>query len=132
MNKKKKSVSPSMWCFSQVAPHHCSRLLNDFNLGLGINSMEGREQKHQKISMYAENTTVQKRWEYIFRHEFIQLVYLRENGFDTVRYRKRCVRYVPELLDGHCQCSLKLKNLKCELCDSAEMSIVASAVAEHL
>ena len=28
--------------------------------------MEGREQKHKKISKYAENTTIQNRWPVIF------------------------------------------------------------------
>ena len=38
--------------------------------------MEGREQKHQKNSKYAENTTEQNRWPLIFRHEFILLIHL--------------------------------------------------------
>ena len=33
--------------------------------------MEGREQKHKKISKNAENTTIQNRWPVIFQHEFI-------------------------------------------------------------
>ena len=47
--------------------------------------MEGRERKHQIIKKYS-NT--KDRWPHIFRHEFIQLVYLCEHGFDLNRYQK--------------------------------------------
>ena len=36
------SVSPSLWCFSIVAPHHAKHLFHKFGFGLGINTMEGR------------------------------------------------------------------------------------------
>ena len=126
------SVSPSLWCFALVAPVHCKELLSKLNLGLGSNTMEGREQKHQQIGKYAHNTTVQQRWSYIFRHEFIQLIYLREQGFDTLRYRKRNTKYIPELLEGHCKCSLALFNSNCIICDSPEMhGVVASVEQPH-
>ena len=80
------SVSPSLWCFSIVAPHHAKHLFHKFGFGLGINTMEGREQKHQQITKYSKNTTYQNRWADIFRHEYMQLIYLRENGFDLKKY----------------------------------------------
>ena len=48
--------------------------------------MEGRERKHQIIKKYSDNT--KDRWPHIFRHEFKQLVYLCEHGFDLNRYQK--------------------------------------------
>ena len=83
--------------------------------------MEGREQKHQSIAKYAENTTHQNRWPLIFRHEFIQLIYLHEHGFDNVRYNKRSVSYVPSVDDSCClKCCLKLtmETKKCRFCDN--------------
>ena len=115
------SVSPSLWTFAVASPHHCIDYVKKLGMGLGINTMEGREQKHQQIHKYAHNTTVQERWPYIFRHEFIQLIYLRENGFDCVKYRKRNTSYLPEVTDGYCECSLKLAQSSCEICDSREM-----------
>ena len=53
-------LSPSLWTLCNVTPHHASVCLQQYNLGLGCNTMEGREQKHQAISRYAENTTFQK------------------------------------------------------------------------
>ena len=77
-----------MLCFSMVALLHWQESIEKLNLGLGINTVEDREQKHQAIKKYSHNATVQDRWSHIFRHEFIELVYLREHGFDLNRYRK--------------------------------------------
>ena len=123
-------VSPSMWVFSNVAAAHCKDLYNKVGMGLGLNTMEGREQKHQLIDKYAQNTTYQDRWKSIFRHEFIQLIYLRENGFDSRKYVSRPMKYVPEIPEGHCPncCSFKLENGKCVLCDSPYFIEIVSKV----
>lgn len=63
------SISPSMWCFFVVAPEHCANTITKLKLGLGLFTMEGREQKHQQIKKYAHNSTVQNRWPSTFRHE---------------------------------------------------------------
>ena len=99
-------------------------------MGLRLNAMEGREQKHQLIDKYAQNTTYQDRWKSIFRHEFIQLIYLRENGLDSRKYVSRPMKYVPEILEGHCSncCSFKLENGKCVLCDSPYFIEIVSKV----
>ena len=61
----------------------------DYKFGLGCNTMEGREQKHQILVKNAENTTCQNMWPMIFRHKYIQLIYLRANGYDNCKYIKR-------------------------------------------
>ena len=78
------NVTPSLRTLANVAPVHAKQLF--YRLGLGSNTMEGREQKHQQIARYSENATYQNRWKYVFRHEYIQLIYLRENGFDNTSY----------------------------------------------
>ena len=88
-------ISPSLWTLYNVAPVHASICFNQYNMGLGCNTMEGREQKHQLISRYAENTTFQNRWPLIFRHEYIQLIHLRVNGFDKLNHIKRGKPFVP-------------------------------------
>ena len=65
------NISPSLWVFCNIAPHHAKEALLLYGLGLGINSMEACEQKHQKIKKYAENTTFQTKWPMIFKHEFL-------------------------------------------------------------
>ena len=76
-------VSPSMWVFCNIAPSHCKQLFATLGVGLDIDTMEGREQKHQMVDKYSQNSTFQERWKFIFRHEFTQLIYLREHGFDN-------------------------------------------------
>ena len=96
------SVSPSLWVLCNIAPHHAKEAFLLYGLGLGINSMEAREQKHQKIKKYAENTTFQNKWPMIFRHEFLQEIFLRERGFDDLRYAKRQNKYMPDIQEDSC------------------------------
>ena len=123
-------ISPSLWTFCQVSPKHTQRLLETVGFGLGINTMEGREQKHQMIKKYSANATYQHRWKFIFRHEFIQLVYLRENGYDVCRYRKRQVHYLPDTKENLCVCGLTLLEGICELCDSKEFAKIEKLVQD--
>ena len=96
-----KSMSPSLWTLCVITPVHTKSIFTKLGLGLGLNSMEGREQKHQKIYKYMQNSTVLERWQFVFRHEFISCVYLRENGFDQRRYNKRIIPYVPSQQNGY-------------------------------
>ena len=77
------SITPNLFTFAVVAPHHSLDCIDTIQMGLGINTMEGREQNHQKILQYSKNSTVQQRWQFIFRYEFIQLIYLKENDFNA-------------------------------------------------
>ena len=63
-------------------------------MGLGCNTMEGREQKHQIIAKYAGNTIYQNRWPMTFRHDYMQPIYLRENGYGNMKYKKKSSNYV--------------------------------------
>ena len=61
-------ISPSLWTLCNVVPIHAEKCFLDYKFGLGCNTMEGREQKHQILVKNAENTTHQNRWPMIFRH----------------------------------------------------------------
>lgn len=113
-------ISPSFWTLCNATPVHARICVEKYNLGLGCNTMEGREQKHQMISKYCNNTTFQNRWPAIFRHEFIQLIYLRENGYDQVNYTQRSEPYIPSNDDSCLQCFGKtiVLDRKCKLCSS--------------
>ena len=122
-----KKMSPSLWTLCQVAPVHAHITLNLYGFGLGCNTMEGREQKHQAIGKYAENTTVKDRWPQIFRHEFIHLVYLRENEFDQTKYTKTTNKYVPDYNDSKCKnCLMGSQPSTCEICFSVEYKSIAA------
>ena len=114
-------VTPSLWTLCNIAPVNAEQCLRSYGFGLGCNTMEGREQKHQKISKYAENTPVQNRWPMIFRHESIQLIHLRENGYDSVKYIKKSSKYIPVPENNLCeQCFLEFqqRSTQCALCNS--------------
>ena len=92
-----------------------------YGMGLWINSIEACEQKHKKIKKYAENTTFQNKWPMIFRHEFLQEIFLREKGFDEIRYVKRQHKYMPDILEDSCwTCGLKIAQDVCHLCTQVE------------
>ena len=114
-----------------AAPHHASSTFLLYGLGLGVNSMEPREQKHQRIKKYAENTTPQNKWPMTFTHEFMSSIYLRERGFDTIKYHPRVNRYIPDECNGSChKCGLKLRDndLCCLLCDDREYSNLVNSL----
>lgn len=74
---------------------------------------------------------VQNRWPLIFRHEFIQLIYLRENGLDSIRYRRRQSNFIPEILDNQCsECGLQLSKERCSICDSNYMYDIKKRIRE--
>ena len=96
------NLSPSLFALTNCSPFHAKQTLDEYNFGLGINSMEGREQKHQQIKTYMNNITLSCRWPRIFRHECIQFIYLRENGFDQNIYTKRGIIYIPDVDEHSC------------------------------
>ena len=51
--------------------------------------MEGREPKHVQLKEFAKNVKYEIRWHQIFQHEFLTLIWLRENGAGTAKYRRR-------------------------------------------
>ena len=54
-------ISPSLWTVYNASLVHAEICLTNYGFGLGRNTMEGREQKHQMIAKYSENTTRQNR-----------------------------------------------------------------------
>ena len=82
--------------------------------------MEGREAKHIAIATYARNTTYQQRWEQIFLHEYISLIWLREKGYHANSIFHSKLSYVPKCVkkDEYCNCGLnKLEtDAECRFC----------------
>ena len=79
------------------------------------------------------NTTFSCRWPRIFRHEYIELKYLRENGFDQKIYTKRGINYIPDVDEHSCvNCGLKLSNDICPLCDDILMENIKKQKTELL
>lgn len=96
--------------------------MEDLGVGLGINSMQGREAKHQQLASFAEFSLVKDRWEKVFRHEHMSLIWLREQNPLNDNYSKCKDKYNPERCcsDEYCFCGTAfLSNGKCKYCDCA-------------
>ena len=94
--------------------------------------MEGREQKHQMIAKYQHQSIWKDRWATTFRHEFIHIGYLRLNGFDRKRYKKKNVnsQYIPTFEADCCQkCGgVTSDEGLCFLCEHKGMAQVKEAL----
>lgn len=62
---------------------HAKEMKVKYGMELALNSMEGREAKHISISRYCNNTNYQTRWEQVFMHEYVSLIWLRERGYNN-------------------------------------------------
>ena len=68
------SVNPTIWTLGYVVPVHAHQVFEKYKQGLGLVTMEKREAKHCFLKKLSENTTYQRRWHDIFKHEYIMLV----------------------------------------------------------
>ena len=70
------SVNPTIWIIGHVLPVHVKQVFNAYGQGFLTVTMEGREAKHVALQRLSFDTTYQKRWQEVFRHEFIMLIWL--------------------------------------------------------
>ena len=65
-------------------------------MGLGINTTEGREAKHIALAKFTNNTQFSNRWVQVFKHEYMTLFWLQENGCDETVYKETPGVYIPK------------------------------------
>ena len=131
-------VNPTVWTIGHIVPAHTKFMKDKYGLGLGINSMEGREAKHVFVAKYSKNTNFVCRWEQIFQHEFVSLIWLRERGFNLPSTSKTssCTQsYIPKQVRGgdvaYCYCGLQkvcLTNDQCRLCGDKLRVLIKSSI----
>jgi hypothetical protein len=116
------SISPTVWHVGHVIPAHNEDMRRKYGMGLPLNSMEGREAKHISISKYSKNTMYQSRWEQVFLHEYVSLIWLRERGINLSKVSKGTLPYIPHRATKdpvYCYCGLqkqKETDDKCKFC----------------
>ena len=106
-------------------------MFHKYGLGLNVVSMEGRESKHVAIARYSKNSNFTGRWEQIFRHEFVQLIWLRERGYYESENTTYKHKYVPNRVDeeGYCFCGFELEDaVKCCYCSHKYRSTIEESV----
>ena len=127
------SVSPTVWTIGHAVPFHTELLFNKFGLGLGVNSMQGREAKHVRIAQYAKHATLSSRWVMVFRHDYITGIWLWMQDPSSVHYHKNKEVYEPEISnEAFCHCGLErvAGGKKCEFCSSILYQSIERSVRE--
>ena len=65
-----------VWTLGYVAPMHARLAWERFGCGLGINSAQGREAKHQHVKVFVKHSTSLCRWEKVFLHDYMETIYI--------------------------------------------------------
>lgn len=127
------SVNPTVWTIGHIIPAHTKEVHEKYGQGLGIVTMEGREAKHIALKKLSENTFYKRRWYEIFKHEFVMLVWLPEQGFNLSTYKHTAV-YIPDRVFSDprfCYCNLEKASPtdeKCAFCGDPIMKFIQQSV----
>ena len=125
-------VNPTVWTVGYAIPYHTKLLFDKYQLGLGINSMQGREAKHVRLQQYARHASLTTRWETVLKHDFVSNIWLRKAD------PHQCTdQYIPGCIhnDSFCFCAFpKQPNVeKCRFCSSdIYQEVVRTAVLRDL
>ena len=81
-------------------------------------------QWHAFIFKYSKNTMFYSRWQQIFLHEFVSLVWLREKGYNCCNANSSTLSYIPKQVNNSdpavCYCGFEkdVSDEKCRFCPS--------------
>ena len=123
------SVNPTVWTIGHIIPAHTKGVNEKYEQGLCIVTMEGREAKNIALKKLSENTFYKRRWYEIFKHEFVMLVWLPEQGFNLSTDKHTAV-YIPERVfsdSRFCYCNLEKASPtdeKCTFCGDPIMKVI--------
>ena len=135
------SVTPTVWTIGHAIPFHTAILYNKFGIGLGINSMQGREAKQIRVSQYSKHATLSTRWQHVLRHDYMTTVWLRKQDPSSFSYHQSNDVYVPREVGEplYCYCGF-MKNSeeeKCSICSAElykgiERSVAAGKLDQYI
>ena len=127
-------VNPTIWSLGNVVPEHTKQIKAKYGLGLGLNSMEGREAKHISIAKFCANTAYCHRWDQVFRHEFISLIWLREQGISSNCTKHTAKSYIPKRVSNsnpeYCTCGLNKTHSEnfCRFCGDPYRQMIIRSI----
>ena len=117
-----KSVTPTLWTVGYAIPRHLQILFDRYGMGLGLNSMQGREAKHVRLFQFAKHSTKSTRWSMVLRHDYISNVWVCEHEPACLLYTKYKAHYIPNEaeLETFCYCGFPAKEDidSCSICSS--------------
>ena len=125
------NITLTIWTIGYVVPKHAEVTVRKFSLGLGINSMQGKEAKHTRSAAYAEHALTTNRWSLVVRHEYLITFYRRERNPFSSLFKHDNVSYVPNVVntDNYCYCGMQKNSNEadCRFCrDPLRLSITKS------
>ena len=125
-------VNPTVWTLGHVVPVHTREIFTKYGVGWSINSMEGREAKHQAIARYAQNSTFNTRWQQVFHHEFVSLIWLQEKGNNLTNTTSSKETYIPNRVSepNFCYCGMPATDTMCKYCSHRFRSDIVNSVRE--
>jgi len=131
------NVTPTVWTIGHALPYHTGLLFRTFGLGLGVNTMQGREVKHVSISQYSKHATLSTRWRLVMRHDYITAVWLRKLEPFKSTFPKCSDVYIPKSIElpqfFYCGLEKPVPLTKCNFCSSQlYQSTAASSAAGKL
>lgn len=122
------SITPTIWTIGYAIPRHMQILFDKYSLGLGLNSMQGREAKHVRLAQYARHSTKSMRWFMVLRHDYMANVWVRMSDPMHTKYKTYKWEYIPKQvgMENICYCGLPLKEGldSCTTCSSAMYSAI--------
>lgn len=125
---------PTTWTIGHVVPLHAKLIHQKLGMGLGINTMEGREAKHVTLAKFTHNTQFSNRWTQVFRHEYVSQFWLRENGCDETVHKDTVGLYVPKRCSTpqFCYCGepKQVAEQQCMFCCDPLRDIISKCVVE--
>ena len=130
------SVNPTVWTLGHVVPVHARQVFDKYGQGLATATMEGREAKHIFLKRLSENTTYHRRWIEIFKHEFIMMIWLPEQGFNLSENKAQNAAYIPPRVfsdPAYCYCGLAKPcpaDEKCTFCTDPVMQLIEKSVKD--
>ena len=128
-----KSITPTLWTVGYAIPRHLQILFDRYGMGLGLNSMQGREAKHVRLSQFAKHSTKSTRWSMVLRHDYISNVWVRKHEPARLLYTKYKAHYIPNEaeLETFCYCGFPVKEDidSCSICSSSIYKTVQETAA---
>ena len=119
------------WLIGYVIPTCTQELVDKYGYGLGLNTAQVLEAKHRDVVSYSKHATKQNRWPRVFRHESVELMWLKTQEPTAENYKvmelKDSLKLLPSSVSdsGNCDCGLPASC--CKICSTDVYKLVMAS-----